>query len=317
MLSKRIFFCLIFLFFCGLSSFVGLKCSPSSTIDVPVLKDTSAHLPTTITVKFGKSEELMEFEFVRISPGSFKMGRNKDIFDYIPLLDVIDGYSHPSFRATITKGYYIGKDNINTAQFAVFLNILNEKERDKYVNLEKDNHYLQYENGEKIKIINDEKEPVKTVSWCGAVAFCEWLSTYSTMTFRLPTEAEWELAARGHNNTYDYVWANNGHYYPPGPIPPNGVQGLATGYLGNWVSDYAACFTPEHKIDPECPSNAEEENFHILRRPMHSIVGRSSGYFARKNNGIYGFRVVLNEDSVRKFIEHPELLPENISIQYH
>ncbi|MDR1492865.1 MAG: formylglycine-generating enzyme family protein [Planctomycetaceae bacterium] len=299
--------------------FIVLKWSYSSSTTFPILADTNSNLPSTITVNIEKSGEVLKFEFVRIPPGSLKMGRNKDVFAYLPFVDVQDGFAHPSFHATITKGYYIGKDNINTTQFSVFLNTLSKEERYQYANLETDNLYLQYKNEENIKIIGNDNEPVKTVSWLGSVAFCEWLSTISTMKFYLPTEAEWELAARGNGNIYDSVYnsflSKQGSFSPPGPVTPNGLQGLATGSLGNWVSDYAGYFTSEPKTDPKGANNAIEDNCHILKRPMHSIAGRSSNYLARKDNGIYGFRVVLNEDSVSKFIEHPELLPKNISIQ--
>lgn len=50
--------------------------------------------------------------------------------------------------------------------------------------------------------------PVVGVSWQDAVKYCEWLSQQGPRTYRLPTEAEWELAARGGNNTIKYSWGN-------------------------------------------------------------------------------------------------------------
>ncbi|HEX8474437.1 MAG TPA: SUMF1/EgtB/PvdO family nonheme iron enzyme [Pyrinomonadaceae bacterium] len=50
-------------------------------------------------------------------------------------------------------------------------------------------------------------EPVRDVSWQDAVDYCEWLSSKIGATVRLPTEAEWELAARGAERL-KYPWGN-------------------------------------------------------------------------------------------------------------
>lgn len=53
--------------------------------------------------------------------------------------------------------------------------------------------------------------PIVYVSWEDAMAYCEWLSTVTGKSFRLPTEAEWEFAARGgkNNSVYEYAGSNN------------------------------------------------------------------------------------------------------------
>jgi formylglycine-generating enzyme required for sulfatase activity len=51
-------------------------------------------------------------------------------------------------------------------------------------------------------------QPVVGVSWFDAVDYCAWLSRQSGERFRLPTEAEWECAARGGLEQQVYTWGN-------------------------------------------------------------------------------------------------------------
>ena len=88
--------------------------------------------------------------------------------------------------------------------------------------------------------LNHPDQPVVSVSWFDAVAYCEWLSRESGRRYRLPTEAEWERAARGGREGALYVWGDEPpHAHPeyarrwtgtvngPRPVgeePPNRVR---------------------------------------------------------------------------------------------
>jgi len=62
---------------------------------------------------------------------------------------------------------------------------------------------------------NHPKQPVTGVSWHGAVRYCEWLSSQLARAYRLPTEAEWELAARGGLEQKQFPWGDA----PPQSLP--------------------------------------------------------------------------------------------------
>jgi formylglycine-generating enzyme required for sulfatase activity len=68
---------------------------------------------------------------------------------------------------------------------------------------------------------NHPQQPVVAPSWFDAVAYCEWLSKMTGHRYRLPTEAEWERAARG---------GVEGKLYPWGDAPPESLPN----YAGRW-----------------------------------------------------------------------------------
>ena len=58
--------------------------------------------------------------------------------------------------------------------------------------------------------------PIVGVSWNDAQAYAAWLSSKTTLTYELPTEAQWEFAARSAGKNYLYAWGNG---------PPQGKAG--------------------------------------------------------------------------------------------
>jgi formylglycine-generating enzyme required for sulfatase activity len=58
--------------------------------------------------------------------------------------------------------------------------------------------------------------PVTSVSWFDATDFCRWLSAKWGREIRLPSEAEWEFAARGGYEQRLYPWGGQPRVYEPG-----------------------------------------------------------------------------------------------------
>jgi sulfatase modifying factor 1 len=78
---------------------------------------------------------------------------------------------------------------------------------------------------------NHPEQPVVGVSWYESIRYCEWLSASTGEKFRLPTEAEWERAARGGN---DDANAGAGALYQWGDAPPQSLPGYADRCAGHW-----------------------------------------------------------------------------------
>jgi sulfatase modifying factor 1 len=73
--------------------------------------------------------------------------------------------------------------------------------------------------------LNQPMQPVVGASWHEAVRYCEWLRANSGKKFRLPTEAEWECAARG---------GREGELYPWGDTPPQSLPRYAERCAQYW-----------------------------------------------------------------------------------
>ena len=128
--------------------------------------------------------------------------------------------------------------------------------------------------------------PVVNVSWYDAVRFCNWLSRqagleevydestweadFSRVGYRLPTEAEWEYAARGgltgkkypNGDTMNDTIANLAKRFrgttPVGQFEPNGY-GLydMAGNLFEWTADFYSSYSEEEQTDPRGPSSGD------------------------------------------------------------
>jgi formylglycine-generating enzyme required for sulfatase activity len=139
-------------------------------------------------------------------------------------------------------------------------------------------------------LINKEKHPVTQVSWFDALEFCKWLSEKSGKKYRLPTEAEWEKAARGTEGRL-FPWGNKWKssfcnsenrfkgttpvdYFEENNISPYGVVDMC-GNVFEWTSTTIGSTEPwpEKYSYPYNPHDGRENSKLEARR-----VGRGGSY---------------------------------------
>ncbi len=123
--------------------------------------------------------------------------------------------------------FYIGTYLVTAGEFCAFLNergnpdfryLITDEEWNRErarepggLGYEGCNIYLDGEAREYRPRPNRANCPANQVTWFGAVQYCRWLSEHTGETYRLPTEAEWEYAARGPEGRR-YPWGSEGPF---------------------------------------------------------------------------------------------------------
>ena len=115
--------------------------------------------------------------------------------------------------------------------------------------------------------------PVENVSWNDSQTFLRKLNAMTGKNFRLPTEAEWEYAARGGNLSRGYqysgskkiddvAWYNNnsgGETHPVGTKAPNelGIYDMS-GNVCEWCQDWIGSYSSSAQTNPKGPSSGSD-----------------------------------------------------------
>lgn len=127
---------------------------------------------------------------------------------------------------------------------------------------------------------DDPLKPVENVSWNDCQEFIKKFGALTGHQFRLPTEAEWEFAARGGNKSKGTIYAGSenvddvanyhlddnpieGRLSAVGVLQPNEL-GLfdMSGNAAEWVQDFYANYTDAEQTDPKGPATGD---YHIYR----------------------------------------------------
>jgi len=183
----------------------------------------------------------------------------------------------------------------------------NEKGSDYNMSTGKNDHYKKI--GE---ALTDPQYPIVGVSWGNALAYTQWLNQVQkpTKPFRLPTEAEWEYAARGGDNQQAYPWGNSigknkancsgcgdefEYTAPVGSFASNGF-GLKDmqGNVWEWVADWYDSYSGQSTSNPKGASKGAGR---VLRGGSWSYTPRDVRSASRYDNTLdsrtsgIGFRV--------------------------
>lgn len=191
----------------------------------------------------------VSFEMVKVEAGSFIMGCTSEQGNDCWEEEV------PFHRVTITQDYYIGKYEVTQELWQAVM-------------------------GTNPSYFKAYGLPVENVSWNDVQEFCSELSRMTGRRFRLPTEAEWEYAARGgkkstnakysgSSSAADVAWTvdNSGHKtHSVGKLRPNelGLYDMS-GNVGEYCQDWFGDYSSASQTDPKGPTSCSVGSYHIFR----------------------------------------------------
>ena len=277
---------------------VKLKASAPSNLQIQLSKEVVAAIPTvnevaqqasssSSSVSFGGNtisipvKNGISIDMVKVEAGTFMMGATSEMKK--PYTD-----EKPVHQVTLTNDYYMGKYEVTQALWQAVMG----------------------SNPSKFKSRN---LPVEQVSWDDCQEFINKLNSITGRRFRLPTEAEWEYAARGGKKSKGYqysgsskmsevAWytANSGSKtHPVGKKQANelGLYDM-TGNVLEWCQDWYGSYISSSQTNP---TGAFSGFFRVFRGgSWYGNAGncRSScrdSYNPDNRNFDLGLRLVLSE----------------------
>lgn len=223
-------------------------------------------------------------EMVLVPAGEFTMGTDDGLEDECP--------AHRVF----VSDFYIGAHPVTNAQYAEFVKATGRRAP------------YHWKDGAIPEGLDDH--PVVSVGWHDAVAYCRWRSEQTGAVYRLPTEAEWEKAARGTDgrawpwgNEFDPEKCNTAEGRGKGTTPvtqfpegrsPYGCYDMA-GNVWEWTSSLYRDYP--YKAD-DGRENPEAEGRRVLRGgSWFNMAGSARSAYRGKEtpdyaHGAFGFRCV-------------------------
>lgn len=200
----------------------------------------------------------IEFKMVKVKGGTFLMGSVWEEEQGIPYVPY---HAFGKYQVTLSD-YYIGQTEVTQALWEVVMGNNPSKHK------------------------GNNQRPVENVSWYDCQAFIKELNHLTGMAFRLPTEAEWEFAARGGNKSkgYRYSGSNSakkvacyhikGKEYKTMPVATKKANELGlydmSGNVSEWCNDWYAPYPKEPRTNPQGGVDTELER---VVRGGHYLCG--------------------------------------------
>lgn len=229
------------------------------------------------SIVFGSNQ----YQMVYVQGGTFTMGATSEMED-------TRDSEKLAHQVTLTNNYYIGKTEVTQALWKAVM--VNNPSSFKGDNL-----------------------PVEQVSWNDCQKFISKLNSMTGQYFRLPTEAEWEFAARGGNNSNHFLYGGSNYpgnvaWYPGNSEmqthavatkQPNelGIYDMS-GNVSEWCADWYGNYSSSSQTNPTGPNSG---SYRVGRGGSWGRVVlycRSSGrdYFDPDSRDfILGFRLALSQ----------------------
>jgi len=144
---------------------------------------------------------------------------------------------------------------------------------------------------------NHAEQPVTGVSWHEAVRYCDWLSAETGRAYRLPTEAEWERAARGGVEQKLFPWGDD----PPQSLP-NYATRWQTGPepVARYAPNGFGLFNMCDNVHEWC-SDWYDPNYYAVS-PERNPCGPESGTRRASRGGSWRHHIKLSRCSARSSI---------------
>ena len=261
------------------ASISGSLTSSTSSSSANTLSSSGSSLSgnaLTIPVKNGIS-----IEMVKVEAGSFDMGAT-------PEMKKPYDWEKPVHRVTLTNNYYIGKYEVTQALWKIVM-------------------------GSNPSNFKGDNLPVENVSWNNCQKFISKLNKLTGKSFRLPSEAEWEYAARGGNKSRGYLYSGSNAIgdvawyegnssfmtHAVGTKQPNelGIYDM-TGNVWEWCQDWYDSYSSSPQTNP---TGAVSGSYRVDRGGSWNCLARSCRASCRDRctpdyrNNSCGLRLVLSE----------------------